>query len=87
MSRKLHIWSGGVKITTIESTPLKPIVQNAETKESKFDTCISRSPEEITRTKKTCCRSKSKTGFLCLKRDIFPLTKNVCEQCDLYQAK
>jgi hypothetical protein len=58
--------------------------------ESKFDTCKSRSEQEITRTIRRCsCQGGNYDikGYFCEKRDIFNVTPEICRVCDLYEHK
>jgi len=55
---------------------------------SKIDSCKHRSPEQYTRQVKICCgRSQEVTAFDCVLREIYPLSPDHCNQCNLFQPK
>jgi hypothetical protein len=67
----------------IRVTNLNP-EENTEGAE-KFETCIHRSKDFTI--KKSCCSSLNINGYMCLKREIFPLSYiNHCTLCDEYSS-
>lgn len=79
----LTIWHGSVKVFPVESSTNPDEVSPSD----KFNTCEYRSGEPQTRTIKTCCSSKERTGYACNKLGIFPLSAERCKACKEYRAK
>jgi hypothetical protein len=51
---------------------------------SKFETCLFRTSEKIT--KQSCCSMNNVSGYKCNLRNIFPLSYiQHCEKCDKYE--
>jgi hypothetical protein len=57
---------------------------------SKFETCKFRSKEPVTHLVKRCsCQGGDykMSAFLCHERSIFQVTKEICEDCTVYETE
>lgn len=81
---KLTIWQGGVKIQTVGEIPQPNSDAPAE---SNLQTCKHRAEKEESRTIRTCCSSRTATGYACIKLGLFPLSESQCESCQHYVKK
>ena len=74
----------------MEIKEIRPGEIQISLEDSKFSTCTFRSDNEIEKLIKRCsCQGgdyKIK-GYYCHQRNIFQLTKEICESCPVYQAK
>lgn len=57
------------------------------TGQQKFDTCSFRSREKHYVNEIWCCGAKKQEGFLCIRKLIDNVTKEICADCVFYQAK
>ena len=55
----------------------------------RIDVCKHRSPERVKGKVKVCSCGVTKdvTEYSCIKRDIFPLTNQICDQCGVFEEK
>ena len=54
----------------------------------KFQECKNRSEGNVVKSVRICCnRFTETTGYECVKRQIFPLTANHCEECGEFEQK
>lgn len=72
-----HVWRGNVEVI--------PVDVATKTGENKLQTCKHRSPEKHTRMQHNCCSSWPVEGFLCLKKAVFNIQAQDCENCKLYE--
>jgi hypothetical protein len=65
---------------------IEPITPNS----IKFNTCKFRSEEPIVQTIKRCsCKGGNYqlSGYACYQRQLFQITQDICQNCEVYESK
>jgi hypothetical protein len=69
----------------MESTD--PILSAPEAPLDKFNTCIHRTPEQVSEMRRNCCQHYTINGYRCNRFGYFPLNEGVCTNCAGYENK